>query len=586
MQRISLSLSFHFHFSTIDCAPPYYLLITTINKIITHKILINTIEAGQALREDAPDVREKIEKAVQEEPQSQQLPLGIPPSVSYSPDKAATNGDVGNGQHRPDPPEAPGVTGYRQPPLRYSVENGRGGQAPQFSGRGRGGGHPNHIHHPQQQQYHGHPPPNYYGGPPHHMGHYQQHPPHQFLHPHHHPQQLHHPGYNPQPQFTRPQQQDNNNNNNNKQKKSQSDIFAGTAEAAAKAVYQGVDAVTGVANTVTGAVHKAVKRTSGGDNVKNSVQNNDFPLAHSVETNFTMSDISSFHGSTRTYSSATMQISQSGGKNQQQQDDEIIGQGGVHKQSNNSKSSGGGSSTKTNDSFNVSDLMNMNNNMNASNQSLNLPFTFGHSGRTRSFPDFMLSTGDLLPPLHHAEDEGDGSDRDGLDHNMMQEGTSELVEEMEPLKQQVGENSGGGHHHQQQQRIMKSPFNRQTSSSESSNHSMASLTIKGFHPVVRSRANTGMSGIHDAMSIMSIDSSKIGARSETSSWMDNFRSMQSVHSGASLTRGMGDDGSVRSFLSDVSNDLHALDLADPGCLLPPLQLNDSHEFVTGIRPDP
>ena len=94
----------------------------------TQTLIINTIEAGQALREDAPDVREKIEKAVQEEPQSQQLPLGIPPSVSYSPDKAATNGDVGNGLNRPDPPEAPGVTGYRQPPLRYSVENGRGGQ--------------------------------------------------------------------------------------------------------------------------------------------------------------------------------------------------------------------------------------------------------------------------------------------------------------------------------------------------------------------------------------------------------------------------------------------------------------------------
>lgn len=52
---------------------------------------------------------------------------------------------------------------------------------------------------------------------------------------------------------------------------------------------------------------------------------------------------------------------------------------------------------------------------------------------------------------------------------------------------------------------------------------------------------------------------------------------------------MGDDGSVRSFLSDVSNDLNALDLAEP--LLPPLSMNDSYEYMNRRveytnRPDP
>jgi hypothetical protein len=54
-------------------------------------------------------------------------------------------------------------------------------------------------------------------------------------------------------------------------------------------------------------------------------------------------------------------------------------------------------------------------------------------------------------------------------------------------------------------------------------------------------------------------------------------------------RPLGDDGSVRSFLSDVSNDLNALDLAEP--LLPPLSLNDSHQYMNRYdqymnRPDP
>lgn len=114
---------------------------------------------------------------------------------------------------------------------------------------------------------------------------------------------------------------------------------------------------------------------------------------------------------------------------------------------------------------------------------------------------------------------------------------------------------------------------------------MTSLTIRGFHPVVRSRTNTAVSGINDAMSIMSLDSRK-SIKSDASSWLDNFRSFQSIQSdmnpweaptGESLIRPAGDEGS----LSDVSYDMTALDLAEP--LLPPLTMNDSYEFM---KPDP
>lgn len=130
----------------------------------------------------------------------------------------------------------------------------------------------------------------------------------------------------------------------------------------------------------------------------------------------------------------------------------------------------------------------------------------------------------------------------------------------------------------------------------------------GFHPV-RERNNTGnISGLNDAMSIMSLDSRK-SIKSETSSWLENFRSMQSIHSdmnpweaggsgvsgggmGMSLVRNQmndgSDNGSVRSFLSDVSTELNALDLAEP--LLPPIPtdspLNDSGSDYMVARPDP
>lgn len=95
-----------------------------------------------------------------------------------------------------------------------------------------------------------------------------------------------------------------------------------------------------------------------------------------------------------------------------------------------------------------------------------------------------------------------------------------------------------------------------------------------------------MSGINDAMSIMSLDSRK-SVKSDTLSWLDNFHGFQSIHSDMnpweaptgeeSLVRPAGDEGS----LSDVSYDMTALDLAEP--LLPPLMMNDSYDFM---KPDP
>lgn len=529
------------------------------------------------MREDAPDVRKEIEVAVPPGDQQQQLPAGIPPSVSYDNSPKASNGG-GQRQRGMDPPEAEGVTGYRTAPLHYDgIKSGRGGGGPgrgsqQYSGRG-GRGH--HSHHQQQPppQFHGHPlpqghplypsqqgyPPNYYGHPPP-MNQYGQ-----PYHGHHHPQQYHpngSGGYNPQPQFTAPQDKRRKNPDD---KMAEADMFAGTAN---QYMHHAYDAVTGLAHKVVKG-HAAIHNRPPPNNIKGSIQNNDFPLTTSIETDFTMSDISQF-GDSRNSMAFSMQQSMTpdgvaamqhsleptriyqGARQQQQQ-----GDGGEHKHSNNSKESDGTAAThKTQESFNMSDLLN-------SNQSLG--FNFGHSGRTRSFPDLMLSTGDLLPPL--PAEEGESDKGDGLNNHDL--------EVTEPLKRTP---SG---------RMMKQQFQRM-SSEDSSQQSMTSLTIKGFHPVRRNRADTGaMGSINDAMSIMSLDSKKSTAmNSESSSWIDNFRSMQSVHDGGSLSRTMGDDGSVRSFLSDVSNELHSLDLADPNCLLPPLQLNPNHEFLMGRRPDP
>ena len=202
---------------------------------------------------------------------------------------------------------------------------------------------------------------------------------------------------------------------------------------------------------------------------------------------------------------------------------------------------------KSRDSFIMSELL-------GSNQSLGI--SLGSLGRTRSFPDLTLSSNDLLPPLP-AE-----GDRDNYLTNRVNEGKEKLRTSSGPKMR---------------------PFHRH-SSSESSNHSMTSFTIKGFHPV-RSRSNTAVSGINDAMSIMSLESRK-SIKSDGSSWLDNFRSFQSMQSDTnpwepspveSLLRPTGDEGS----LSDVSYDMTALDLAEP--LLPPLTMNDSYDFM---KPDP
>mmetsp|Transcript_6775 Transcript_6775/g.16666 ORF Transcript_6775/g.16666 Transcript_6775/m.16666 type:complete len:799 (+) Transcript_6775:320-2716(+) len=687
-------------------------------------------KAGQALREDAPDVRKEIdeEMVVQKKkdvsknvlprmsapPQSQQppphsnhyqqqqqhamrpsdhlqrpgVPAGIPPSVSYSPTSAPQQFQMKplappTGAARGmDPPEAPGVTGYRQAPLRYQGperSGGRGGTGATTSGRGagreylgRGGrgppppqsshtrhpsqqqGGPNQQHyqqlHPPHQQGYRPPPTPIYGGPPppqmnqqpppnqpqhyphgggqqppppqyqHHPhpqhgvappppSQYQQQPPPQY-HPHYpqgqyHPQQHHGHHHHPQgaqqqhpsngassglppPQFTAPQ-----SNRKKSPVPSQRSDSLNPAEAADK-----------------------IKPLRGKDVAHHGrdisdVTTGEFPLTASVGTNFTMSDISMIGDSMK--SPAMMQSllgspgspergkpsirerqgpkqgqHQQGGQRGRPQEigqgaqhvrhqgrpQEVgqgaqhLGHGVVHKQSSTSKSSGEGSSGK--ESFTMSDLM-------GSGQTLG-GLTFGHSGRTRSFPDLMLSTGDLLPPLPADEDGNSEMDLLKNDDTAKLSGGANAP----------NERSGSG-------RMLRG-FHRH-SSSESDNQSMTSLTLKGFHPV-RSRNNTQLSGINDAMSIMSLDSRK-SLRSESSSWIENFRSMQSIHSDmnpwdrandstmASGTRNnlYGDDGSMGSFLSDST--INALDLAaDP--LLPPIYqdgLNDSlGDFL--MRRDP
>jgi len=214
------------------------------------------------------------------------------------------------------------------------------------------------------------------------------------------------------------------------------------------------------------------------------------------------------------------------------------------------------SSSDENKSFTMSDLMGSG-------------FSLGLSGRTRSFPDLMLSTGAIFPPLQN------DSDREEKDQTRNSSSSS---------------NRDG---------VLLHPFHRQSSSESSGN-------MGGFHPV-RRRSITGNNpnvlNLNDAMSIMSLDSRK-SIRSENSSWLENFRSMQSIHSdmnpweagtsGRNSSRRNNDmindgtDGSMGSLLSDVTPELNALDLAEP--LLPPIDsdhnMNDCHDFMGMRRPDP
>lgn len=607
-------------------------------------------KAGQALREDAPDVRKEIDedtepkgenaklvkdhhqasyspaphqqqyKQPQQQQQAEQLPYtqplqqprphgvppGIPPSVSYSPTSQQmplnpTSGGGGGGS-RPDPPEAPGVTGYRQPPLRY-FHSGRGatsgrGVPGQFSGRGGRGPPP-----PQQYGYHHHQ--NYYNQPPLPPPPPCQHPPGQagpppgpgpqFHHPHYRQQYPQpnisqqqpgggNPGYRPpppqpQPQFTAPQ--DRRGSKKPSSSPPMPQIFSGPVNAVVAGVQQTMELANNVANTMStkvglaGAKHHHHQTQPRGNKDSRS---QDFPPTTSVLTDFTMSDISTFGESRSTFvdsirsnapnASALSEDMQQGAPQQgvQSHSGPQPGPGeNAQKQSTGTASS----SSKSKESFTMSDLM-------GSNQSLGI--NFGHSGRTRSFPDLLLSTGDLLPPLPAGDSERDLLDDPG------EEG-------------QEGINTDGKEQRSSSGRLLRAPFHRH-SSSESSNHSMASLRMSGFHPV-RGRSNTAMSGLNDAMSIMSIDSRK-SIKSENSSWLENFRSMQSIHSDmnpwestGSGTRGGGqmlygdDTGSVKSFLSDVSNELNALDLAELP-LLPPIMaetLNDSGNSIP-MRPDP
>jgi hypothetical protein len=410
--------------------------------------------------------------------------------------------------------------------LRY-FESGRGGGGRgggQVSGRGRGPPPPPQEHQPQQYPTHpahqGYHHPNYFGTPS------PINQPYTFPHPGQHPYQHH-----PQPQFQQPtyhhphpQQYHQLHGHHPQQHHGGSFVWDPFSQ-----------------SQFTASQHLHFRRKSQAKERTGSVLNRDFPFTASIGTEFTMSDVTAldesalrrlnsditFDEPTRLNSDNTSQIEQ-GAK----QVGQFAGSSGTTKSAS--------------DSNTATDLL-------ASNQSFGMPI--GNLGRTRSFPDLMLSTCNPLQPM--------GSDKDNSECN---------EQSKQPLKTSRGN--------------MMRPFHRK-SSSASSNTSMASLTIRGFHPV-RERTNTAISGINDTLSLMSFNSRKEN-NSESSSWIDNFNSMQSVHSDMLPGRPLGDDGSVRSFLSDVSNDLNALDLAEP--LLPPLSMNDSYEYLNRhdqymSRPDP
>lgn len=309
---------------------------------------------------------------------------------------------------------------------------------------------------------------------------------------------------------------------------------------ASQTAHHAVDTVQGLTKMVTKPMKSEKKNNSGSTATADT-----FPPTMSVATDFTLSDVSAIGESSRLSHLETpaslYPTSHPATTPERQAHQDAHNKRSLEKKS--SKSSSG----KTEGSFALSDIS-MSGMTNLAPASMN--FSFGGSGRTRSFPDLMLSTGDY--PLHQPEPPGDQHAQD-----WMQNAAFPVAEENAQLK------TGG---------MLRPPMHRQTSSTNDSD-SMASLTIKGFHPA-RGRTNTGLSGLNDALSIMSIDSKK-SLRSDSSSWLDNFRSMQSIHSDANSLK-LGDEASVRSMLSDMSNELCALDLAEP--LLPPYQGSDSFDF--------
>jgi hypothetical protein len=180
----------------------------------------------------------------------------------------------------------------------------------------------------------------------------------------------------------------------------------------------------------------------------------------------------------------------------------------------------------------------------------NLSLLLGGSSiaRTRSFPDLLLSTGDSIV----VDDLGE---------------TIDLNDKHKTTR-------------------MERPYHRKSLSLLSTSSSISMASSRGC----------GMSEVYDTLSIMSVTSRKGDGtdKSETLSWTDAFNSMQSIHSSDMIPKlNKGEDGSVGSFLSDVSGDLNALDLdMMTDSLLPPLARNDSfnmgkvkHEHNMN-RPDP
>ena len=467
-------------------------------------------EAGQALREDAPEIRKEIDGEIQVDQFTPQpvfphprVHAGVPPSVSYSP-------NTGPPVRGMDPPEAEGVSGYRQPPLPYYDNHSAG-----HSGRGP---HPNyHPHYSGRGGYH----PQQYPTQPH-M--HQQYPQSQ------HPQGPHYGMYPPQrqPQFT------------------------------------------------------GGPRNRFGAPLQVSDRRGDFPsLAMSVGTDYTMSDVSEFTpvSANPRHVVAAPQATRPSVPVRDTSLDQLkentkTFEGTTVRQSSSDKSSlavselsvSGLKASAMNVELATPKESPADNRPNMSTLTMSLGLS-----RNFSFPDLFLSTGDLEieeEPLAGAENEKNNSDPS---------------------------NGGSTHKKTKSGRLFRqSSAHRHSSSESSSIYTADSLKLaKGFHPV-RGRNNTDVSGLQDAMSLMSMDHQSF--KSEAS-WLEAAKNMQSISSdmnpwasgeGNSLRMAGADDGSIRSLLSDMSNDLNALDLAELP-LLPPFHqsnsgLDDSGGFMQ--RPDP
>lgn len=555
-------------------------------------------KAGQALREDGPDVRREIDEVFVGDERYNGQPMsnmagvhpGVPSSVSCSPTAQAAAPISKASGNRPDPPSSVGVTGYRQPPLRYLPGGGGAGGVRKDQGP-LPPQPPNHLRHPQYApshvQYAGMPGawhPSASGAAPPHPGHvpYQQaepqyqgyvpqpghngHPPpqqHPYPHPHPGPQFHQQPGYsnnghqsgmvgppyknmNPPPQAAisptkdmrdRPQQFGHAPSPLPR-------MFHDPVHAISSGVHKTIDKISDVTDNIKRRTIPTIPKRGQNDKTAVTVElerdsegrqvafNKAFIPTESNVTDLTISSVSTIVGMDLGASGKSSTLVSPGEK---RMDTPLTA---PSKEVHDEKEEA--TSDENNRTNTMSDLSMAG--LNFSGNSLG--FSFGLSGRTRSFPDLMLSTG---PPRT--------SVKNGDTETFGERGTAYDGQLLRPPPQKC-----------------------RTSSSESSEgFSMGSIKLERSVfplPMIESRRTS------EAMSTSSIDSRR-SIRSDSSSWLDTYKGMLSVESDQNP---WSENGSMRSLLTDISSELMALDLAEP--LLPPYQVDRGLEESNIRRPDP